>query len=190
MKLAHVIALCAALGAATCFAEVAYINAKASVAQWLLARSFSALRSDGQSTKPWPWADFKPVARVRIERIGLDVIALNNASPRHLAFGPTLSRIALTDGAIDILNAHRDTHFSKLEQVRENDLITLQTANKTQRYRVRSMQITQTPAIQFNHPAEGTLAMSTCWPFDAVNPHGPQRFVVIAEPESAASPEI
>jgi sortase A len=182
MKLARAIALCAALGASYCFAEVGYINAKASVAQLLLARSFDALRNHGKPSRPWPWADFQAVARVRIERIGLDVIALDNASPRHLAFGPTLSRITLSGGTLNLLNAHRDTHFAQLAQVRENDQITLETAGNTRRYRVRSTIITATPSIHFDNPAPGALALSTCWPFDAVNPHGPQRFVVLAEP--------
>ena len=185
MNLRKLIALAAAFGACVCFAEAGYIGAKAELAQMLLARSFAQQSAAQLAPKPWPWADFRPVARLQIKRLGLDVVALSDASPRHLAFGPTLSRVSTPSGEMKLLNAHRDTHFAALANVAEGDQITLRQSGELRRYRVKTILITATPNLALNGVADGAIVLSTCYPFNAVNPHGPQRFVVYAEAQSA-----
>ena len=70
--------------------QAAYIPAKAVVAQVLLDRAFEKSVETGRPVRPWSWADMAPVARLSIERIGMNEIALDKGSGQAMAFGPTL----------------------------------------------------------------------------------------------------
>ena len=47
------------------------------VAQVLLDRAFEKSVETGRPVRPWSWADMAPVARLSIERIGMNEIALD-----------------------------------------------------------------------------------------------------------------
>src|SRR5687767_10792327 len=64
------------------------IHAKAIVAQILLDRAFARSLAENTPVKPWSWADTWPVARIEMERIGLEAIVLKGGSGQALAFGP------------------------------------------------------------------------------------------------------
>ncbi|MFC3105523.1 class D sortase [Salinisphaera aquimarina] len=77
--------------------------------------------------------------------------------------------------------AHRDTRFRFLEELAVGDMLALEDLDGTvRRYRVTDTQIVRwdrftTPRA----PGARTLALATCYPFDAVTP-GPLRYVVHA----------
>jgi len=48
--------------------EESWIYVKAEVAQHLLQRAWSRTRAGDRSSKPWPWADTWPVARLTLCR--------------------------------------------------------------------------------------------------------------------------
>jgi sortase A len=181
--------LVALLLAALCLAGVARIAqgamvpAKAVVAQWLLERAFDRSRAAHRPERPWPWADMAPVARIRVPRLGLDRIVLDTGSGQAMAFGPTLLPDSAAPGmpGVTVIAAHRDTHFRFLREVRPGDLIEIERIQgPTLRYRVTGGQV-----IRWDHFAVASdlpvnaLALSTCYPFDAVG-HGPLRYVLHA----------
>ena len=48
-------------------------------------------------------------------------------------------------------------------------------------YRVRSTEVVAASEMRLPRlPVEPTLTLVTCWPFDAVEPGGPLRYVVVA----------
>ena len=169
--------------------NAAYIWTKARVAQLLLQASWRLTLSGMESLRPWPWADTYPVARLRVDRLGVDEIVLAGASGRTMAFGP---------GHVDgsgmpgderncVITAHRDTHFAFLRELRAGDAIEMQDAKgRHWTYRVRTTAIVDKHDTHLVRPeAKATLSLVTCYPFFAVIPGGPQRYVVTAERASS-----
>lgn len=162
----------------------ALIPAKAVVAQVLLERAFAQSLQLHRPVKPWGWADTAPVARITVPRLGVQEIVLGEGSGQAMAFGPT----ALPAGAApagegtSIMAAHRDTHFAFLKDLRVGDQITVEAiSGKVRHYRIRGFEVVRWDSFAFSsHPRRPTLALTSCYPLDAVA-HGPLRYVVWAE---------
>ncbi len=164
-------------------AGAAYIQSKAVFAQYLLERAWSDSQLSGTPTKPWPWADTAPVARLRLERLSVDEIVLAGDSGRTLAFGPGWSQSSAEFGAIGntIVSGHRDTHFAFLRNVNIGDEIEIELRGRRLRYAVTAAQIVDATVSKLNVAlAAPSLQMVTCYPFDAVTPGGSQRYVITA----------
>jgi len=164
-------------------AEGALIPAKAVVAQWLLEQTFDRSSIDRQPRKPWPWADMAPVARLTMPRLRTDRIVLDSGSGQAMAFGPTLLPGASAPGqpGTTVIAAHRDTHFRFLAHVRIGDRLTLTDLDGVVRaYRVVGTQIVRWDQFALStNDAHQSLALTTCYPFDAQQA-GPLRYVVTA----------
>lgn len=163
-----------------------YIPAKAMLAQSLLQQAWAeTLASHGQINKPWPWADTWPVARLLVPAHHIDQIVLAGDTGNSLAFAPGQSIQSFVDkdtGAI-LISAHRDTHFRFLKDVALGETIALQNEEgEVDRYQVEDLQIIDTRYGSVAMPSTGKwLVLVTCYPFDALNPGGTQRYVVTAE---------
>ena len=169
------------LSGAALIAKALYIPIKAEVAQVMLARAFDASLEEGTPVKPWSWADTAPVARIKVDRLGVSDIVLSGGSGEAMAFGPTE---VLDDRArgMTILAAHRDTHFTFIRDLKIEDEITLERIDGSHAaYRVRGFETVRWD--EFTYPAhggDGLLALATCWPFGSQT-RGPLRRVVWAE---------
>jgi sortase A len=163
----------------------AWIYGKAWLAQILIARAW-AEAGIGDAVRPWPWADTRPVARLSVPELGIDQIVLAGASGRSLAFGPGhLDGTALpgTPG-LSVVSGHRDTHFRFLEQLRAGTLVRIERSDGVwQDYRVTQSRVVNVEELRIAQTATGQprLLLTTCYPFDAVAPGGPLRYVVLAE---------
>ncbi|MGP0591809.1 class GN sortase [Nitrospira sp. T9] len=161
-----------------------WIYVKATAAQWLLHSAWDRTLETQQPAKPWPWADTWPVGRLLVPEHGIDQIILADASGRSLAFGPGQVRHgAFPDGTQSlILSGHRDTHFSFLRKVQPGEFMIVHTVQGNRlAYRVEDTAVvdSQTDPL-FNHQSDDSLVLITCYPFDAILPGGPLRFVVKA----------
>lgn len=174
----------------------AWIYGKAEAAQYLLHRAWERTQAESRPVRPWPWADTWPVAKLTVPRLGIDHIVLANASARTLAFGPALYGTAHFTGAAAgptdtalgmpdtlVVTGHRDTHFRFLQALRQSDLFTLTSPSGARRsYRVATTQVMDSRQGLVAPPREvGQVLLVTCYPFDALAPGGPLRYVVIAE---------
>jgi sortase A len=184
-----------ALAGAGLLADGLWIPAKAALAQQLLERAFAAGRAGGAPVRPWPWADFAPIARLRVPRLGVSVVALSGAAGATLAFGPghLAGSAAPGEAGNTVLAGHRDTHFAFLQRLRGGDRLRLETPDGRARdYRVVAARVVHERETEWTAPTEDArLTLVTCWPFDALLPGGPWRFVVRADAESepgAAAP--
>ncbi len=171
-----------------CIASGAWIHAKAALAQVLLDRAWLATMAGSAPTRAWPWADTWPVARLRIG--GSRQVVLAGVSGEALAFGPGLVDGSAAPGApgATVIAGHRDTHFRVLRHVGVGDGIQLQDAEgRWHRYRVTATDVVDgtTGRIRLDG-GRHRLLLVTCWPFDAVDPNGPLRYLVLAEPVVAA----
>ena len=162
-----------------------WIPAKALIAQALLRDAWAATANDGAPVRPWPWADTWPIGRLRADAHGVDLIVLAGASGSTLAFGPGhLDGSALPGepGTI-VVSGHRDTHFRFLESVREGDAFELAPPGRPPtRYVVTATEIVDMRDSSLRLSGADSLVLVTCYPFDAVEPGGPLRYVVVARP--------
>jgi len=165
-------------------AEAAWIHGKAIVAQGLIASAWSDARSGRTPRRPWPWADMRPVARLTVPSQHVDLFILDNASNRALAFGPAHVSGTAAPGTAGntVIVAHRDTHFAFLRSLQADDEIDVETARGAARYRVREVAVVDKSDTRVLDAADSPqLTLITCYPFDAVRPGTPLRYVVIAD---------
>lgn len=185
MTLPRVSILALFLGAGT-FVYGAYIPVKAWGAQVLLDRAWERRLLGDADSRPWPWADTAPLARIRQPRLGIDQIVLEGASGRVLAFGPGHVSGSASPGTTGnvVISGHRDTHFRWLQRLRPGDELLLQADDgRDLSYRVVHTAIHHETEVGLLEPLQGDqLRLLTCYPFDAVSAGGTQRYVVTAHP--------
>jgi len=166
-----------------------YIHAKAVLAQLLLQQAWDRTLQGDSQAHPWPWADTWPVARIRVPELDVDQLVLAGASGRSLAFGPGHvdgTAAPGSDGNL-VISGHRDTHFSWLARVQGGDEIILELPEGEQRnYQVVQWSIHhESETGLLGQSADPLLRLITCYPFDAIMPGGPLRFVVTAIPSAS-----
>ena len=164
--------------------RAAYIHSKASLAQVLIRRAWVKASKKGDPPKPWPWADTTPVARLISRTYDVDLVVLAGSSGRTLAFGPGhITGTALPGShGNSAIGGHRDTHFHFLRDVAVGERLTIESplGVKTQ-YRVTSAAIVDgNDSSILRDAADDRLTLITCYPFDAIQPGGPLRYVVTA----------
>jgi sortase A len=166
----------------------AWIYAKAGLAQVLLQRAWARTLAGEADARPWPWADTWPVARLRVPAHGVDLIVLDGVSGRTLAFGPGHATGSPSPGQAGtaIVTGHRDTHFRFLARLRRGDEVIVDTPGRPPaHFRVRETAVVDSRKAVIRSAADAAaLVLVTCYPFDAVRPGGPLRYVVAAEPAS------
>ena len=185
---------CLLAAAALLFGKGAWIYAKAELAQGLLRGAWSRTVAGGKQVKPWPWADTWPVAKLEIPGARSSFIVLAGASGRTLAFGPGHLDGSAPPGSAGncVLSAHRDTQFRALRGLSRGDRVVVETADRRRHeYRVVELAVVDRRDTAF---LEGTpdeaLTLVTCYPFDAVVPGGPLRYVVRAVPAGGNRPDL
>jgi len=202
--------LLAVVGGLALAGHGAWIPAKAWLAQHLIERAWAQSHATdsthaalagpgagagaGQATvRPWPWADTVPIARLRFDRLDQHLIVLAGDSGAVLAFGPGHRSGSARPGSAGnaVISGHRDTHFALLGKVRDGDTISVDAAGTEGQALVRlSYAIVDRRVIRADDPAavasviedagDDRLTLVTCWPFDAIDPGTPWRYVVTA----------
>ena len=172
-------------------AGAGWIHAKAQLAQVLLETAWAARLAGDTAIRPWPWADTHPVARLQAPDLGVDMIVLSGGSGRTLAFGPGHIDGTVPPGGAghSILLGHRDTHFEFLERLTPGMEVRVQRPDGGwRRYRVTGAEVIDARKARLA-PGSGwpVLSLVTCYPFDAVSPATPWRYVVTAEAESTVA---
>jgi sortase A len=174
--------LCIVL-ASFCITDGLYIKAKAIVAQNLLLRAWEKTVASDAPVKPWPWADTWPVARLKVERLGIDCIVLEGESGEVLAFGPGhLSESAkpATNGNC-VFVGHRDTTFAFLKYLEKGDVLQIHNVHEQElSYEVVSTAVQKSTDLFVEETVTPWLTLITCYPFDSLRTGGDQRFVVFA----------
>lgn len=163
-----------------------WIPLKALVAQELLELAWAETQARQTDTRPWPWADTWPVARMSWPDLSESMIVLEGASGESLAFGP--GRLLGSDrgpGPI-VIAGHRDTHFRHLKALKTGSAIRLQARSGAwKEFRVTDTQVVDSRSgrIDAGRLPSDTLMLVTCYPFDSLEPGGPMRYVVTAHAE-------
>lgn len=182
-----VLVACLLLAAAQQLAGAGLIKVKAHLAPLLIGQAWQAsLAAGGTPVKPWPWADTWPVARLRVPAHGEELLVLAGDAGSALAFGPghALASAPLGSPGLAVIGGHRDTHFRFLRRLRRGDALQLELPGGFPRhYRVAGTRVANAEQESLV-PVEWDerLLLVTCYPFDAVSPGGPLRYVVEARP--------
>lgn len=152
-------------------------------AQILLERSFDQAVKAGEPVQPWPSMDTQVIAQLNVPALGKSAVILSGASGQALAFAPAHLQQTAPLGAPghSVIAAHKNTHFSFLQNVRMGDEVRVHTVSgKVVRYEVTGASIVHKDKFAAELDGPARLALVTCYPFDAISFGGPLRYVVIA----------
>ncbi len=163
----------------------AYIPAKAWLAQELMQRAWVRGSLGTERPVPWPWADTWPVARLVAKSGNVDLIVLAGGSGRTLAFGPGHLSASSLPGEIGntVIVGHRDTHFSFLRDVEIGELLVIETVSGEKHlYEIFDIDVVDSRRSSLLLDTDtAILSLVTCYPFEAIDPGGPMRYVVTAK---------
>lgn len=169
-------------------AAASWIQSKAIIAQLLLNHSWQKTLNSTNvdaTNRPWSWADTWPVAKLIVPQHDIEQIILSGDSGSSLAFAPghSLASAAPNAQGTSMISAHRDTHFSFLKQLKINELIYVQTKDKTVIYEIYEMQIVDSKTFKLQADSNRqTLVLVTCYPFESIISGGSLRYLVYASP--------
>jgi sortase A len=185
-------AMLAIVGVA-CIVGACWIHVKAFAAQVLINSAWERAQNGASDARPWPWADTTPVARLTFHD-WKTLVVLEGSSGRNLAFAPSHDAASVRPGepGNSVISAHRDTHFRELEHARPGDRIRVERADGSVFvFSVSDVRVVDSRRARLALDGEEPrLTLVTCYPFDAIQPGGPLRFVVTAdlsEPRTAVA---
>lgn len=175
-----------------------WIPAKAALAQRLIARAWARGPIEGTFAKPWPWADTGPIARLRLAPDAKPLYVLAGSSGEAMAFGPAHVSSTARPGEPDnvVIAGHRDTHFAALRQLAPGDRLRLESRPPTSTdavvhavdYVVEATRVVHESRTEIlERTGHRELTLVTCYPFDAIVPGGPLRYVVHARAVEACA---
>jgi sortase A len=168
----------------------AWLQAKAGLAQILIARAWARTLAGQTAVKPWPWADTWPVAKLIVPRLGIERYVLTGAEGSAIAFGPGHAGSSARPGehGNSVIGGHRDTHLAFLREVRPGDALIIERPDKMRvTYRVGRAEILDRRDFLerrdfwvIRQAGPTRLTLITHYPFDARHAGGPQRYVLLA----------
>jgi sortase A len=171
-----------------CLSEAAWIHMKATLAQILIEAAWRRELAGSPGAQPWPWADTRPSERLWIDEghAAQELMVLEGSSGRNLAIGPAHDPASVMPGEAgnSVIEAHRDTHFAVLRDIRLGDTVGVETvARRRSMFVVTNIQVIDSRRVRIAlRSDEPRLTLVTCYPFDAVLPGGPLRLIVTADP--------
>ena len=159
-----------------------YMLAKSHLAYYLIEGAWHQTLIDDELHKPWPWADTYPIFEISFPSIGTKNYVLEGANARNLAFSVAHVSASGLPGQqkTTILSGHRDSHFDYLQHLKIGDEIITKTKTLLTRFKVVNIRIVDTTIEKLQIRNSKELLLTTCYPFDTINPGGNLRYVVYA----------
>ena len=137
-------------------------------------------------SRPWPWADTWPVARLEVPALGVDRLVLAGAHGSSLPFGPGHvdgSALPGDPGSV-IIAGHQDTHFQFLRKIEPGVIVRLTSMwGREFEFEVIGGEIVDARLHGISPLVSGSeLVLVTCQPTDGMPFRGPYRLIVTARP--------
>ena len=154
-------------------AEDLRLAVKGRLAARLIDSAFRAHLEDGAPHRPWPWADFHPVAHLAVPRLGVDRIVLSGASGTSMAFGPGHLDGTAVPGTTgnSVVAGHRDSSFGFVGALARGDEIVLETKQGKTVYIVETKRVVDRTDVWITErDAWDGLVLVTCHPVDGLLP--------------------
>lgn len=175
------VALLLFTGAGGYAGHATWMQAKARLAQYLIADAWRDTLATGRNHRPWSWADTWPVAKL-VTPSGHPLYVLAGMSGATLAFGPGMPATGSLPGekGTTLIAGHKNTHFHFLKYLKRGEVVRLQNRQGDWfRYRITSMYVansnTETLPMQYRRDA---LVLTTCFPFGPGHYDSALRYVV------------
>jgi sortase A len=183
---AHFVTMAVALAVGlVCLGHSGWIYTKAFIAQQLIGATWQRVQAGQIDAKPWSWADTRPVAKLTLAHGLRALLVLEGSSGRNLAFGPVHDPASVLPGQLgnSVIEGHRDTHFSALRDLRLGDRVGIELLDgRRASFAVAHLQVVDSRRSRIVLDSEAPrLTLVTCYPFDAIRPGGPLRYVVTAD---------
>jgi sortase A len=128
-----------------------------------------------------------PIARLQIPRIHLDEIVVEGVGDDELNAGPGHLPGSVLPGMRGnaVISAHRDRHFSRLDELQLGDTIRTETGQSRGSWVIVGRRVVgrDTPALF--QSKEPLLTLTTCWPVRYFG-NAPDRLILSAKPISRA----
>lgn len=184
LSLYHKVLLAITLIAISLFAQGIYKEGKVIVTQRLLSFAWASHLQDGETHKPWPWAESGPIAQLSIAGQA-PLIVIKGASARHLALAPAwmVSSSGFGQAGNSVVLADNDRYFKQLKDVKLNSYLTLDTYPNLQLdYQVIATKIVNKKDLSALDVADQEiLTLVTNYPLQSRISNSELRFVVIAK---------
>jgi sortase A len=166
-----------------------WLPIKALLSEALISYSWHQTVELQQKNKPWPWADTYPIAELSFVRLNKNIVVLNGGDPTTLAF--SAGAIAPFNQPMStqpfVVAGHRDSHFSFLDEVYMNDIISLADKHgQSQLYQVEAIDIVDASNGELPILADdSSLVLITCYPFSSfgtdTSSNSNERYVITAK---------
>ena len=123
-----------------------------------------------------------PVARLLIPSIDLDEIVMEGVGPVELNGGPGHFPGSVLPGEAgnSILSAHRDRHFSRMDELTVGARIRTETRTGAVDWVVAERHVVSRDTPALFQESEATLTLTTCWPIRYFGP-APDRLIIVAK---------
>lgn len=122
------------------------------------------------------------VGRLEIPRLGMSTVVFEGTDAGILDLGAGHWRGSPLPGENGnvVLAAHRDTFFRGLRNIRQHDVVSVDTTRGTRRYEVDSTRVVEpTDTAVLAPTSRSSLTLITCYPFQFIG-RAPKRFIVRA----------
>ena len=161
-----------------------YLMAKAELAQYLLEHSWASAKANQRQSKPWPWADTHPIAKLSVDKLDWSAIILAGTSGEALAFGPGHWRDSAQPGTLgnSVIAGHRESHFNILKSLHIGDSVRIERRDGQMiKYVVDTVNVVhETDLTVLANSDETKLTLITCYPVEAVTAGGELRLAITA----------
>jgi len=161
-----------------------WLPVKSWLSQQLISYSWHQTSSTQQKSRPWPWADTYPIAELSFQRLDKSVVVLNGGDPTTLAFsaGAIAPFNRVFGNQPFVVAGHRDSHFSFLDRIFMNDIISLaDKQGQSQLYQVEAIDIVDASTGELPILADdSSLVLITCYPFNNLSSNSNERYVITA----------
>lgn len=164
------------------FGKGLYDFSKTQLSQYLIERSWEQSLSHNTATKPWPWADVWPVARIIVPRRDVDIIILSSDGGKNLSHADSPPSKSVNPGISEI-SVNQIQEFEFVANLRPKDEILFQNnRGDIQKFTVSHAQIFHNGNYErLTAYSNAFLSLEIPYPSDSTLLSGSLRYVVFAE---------
>jgi sortase A len=167
-----------------------YLEAKALLADRLLDRALAAHLEDGETHRPWAWADMSPIGRLEVDRLHIRRHIVSGASGSSMAFGlGHVDGTAAPNSAGNcVLAGHRSSFLAFLRHLRPGERVRVETVGRVREYVLESTEVVADSDVTVLEPTpDDRLTLVTCYPFNGLV-RSPWRYVATFRPVAVTEP--
>jgi sortase A len=165
------------------------------ITQNLMHTAWLRTQASGEKTKPWPWAELWPIARLTVPHLNTEHIVLEQGKRQVIpSIGLSYLKSSVLPGEVGntVLGVHPSLYFSFLSALKPNDILVLESPRTGKwHYRVYDTRIVNKSDTDLLEPGlKRRLILVACYRCKEEQVESQQnslRYVVIAEEDDRLS---